>query len=461
VGNINPAIADLAVPVDDVLPYPGNARVHKMPTIVASLKANGQYKPIVAQRSTRFVLAGNGTHKGVRELGWSHVAVSWVDCDEQTALRILAVDNKASDDAGYDDEALAALLASIEDLAGSGWSQSEVDALLAAQLPRPALTDPDDAPDVPAESHTVSRKGDVWELGPHRLLCGDSTDLEAVQGMLGDERCDAMWTDPPYGVDYVGGTGLTIQNDGAEGLPSLLAGAFGVAARVLMPGAAVYVAHADTARVTFECALLEAGFLVRQNLVWVKNSLVLGRSDYHWRHEPILEASTRPIWHCTKDGRTEPCGACKACQDDARALLFAAWGHLESSDDHEPLLYGFAGGAKGRLGRGGPRWHGDNKQTTVFEVPKPPRNADHPTMKPVALITAQLSNSVGAGALVLDLFGGSGSTLIACHTLGMVARLVELDQRYADVICRRYQEHTGVVPKRDGVEVDFTAAVPA
>ena len=440
VHGINPAIAEFAAPIGEVLPYPGNARVHKMSTIVESLRTNGQYKPITVQRSTGFVLAGNGTLLGARELGWTHIARSFVDCDEQTALRILAVDNKASDDGSYDEAALAALLAGITDLAGSGYVQAEVDAILAAQLPRPALTDPDDAPALPEKKSTVSRVGDVWALGPHRLLVGDSTDLGAVDDMLDGDCCDAMWTDPPYGVDYVGGTGLTIQNDGADGLPALLAGAFQVAHHALIPGAAAYVAHADTARLVFEQALTRAGFLVRQNLVWVKNSLVLGRSDYHWRHEPILEAEAG--WPLDDDAEV-PEGAVP----------------LEAG--HEPVLYGFRDGADGRLGRGGPRWHGDNRQTTVFEVPKPPRNADHPTMKPVALITAMLSNSVRAGGLVLDLFGGSGSTLIACHTLGMTARVVELDPRYADVICRRYQAHTGVVPQRAGVEVDFLEAVAA
>lgn len=214
---------------------------------------------------------------------------------------------------------------------------------------------------------------------------------------------------PPYGVEYVGKTkdALTIQNDGSEGLPSLLHDAFTAAATALRPGAPVYVAHADTERVTFETSMRDTGYSIRQNLVWVKNTLVMGRSDYHYKHEPIL--------------------------------------------------YGFANTAEssGRLGRGSENWQGDNKQSTVFEVPKPSRNAQHPTMKPVELILAMLENSLRTGGLVIDPFGGSGSTLIAAHHHGSRAALIELDPRYVDVICRRYQNHTGILPKRSGETVDF------
>ena len=431
VHGINPAIESLAVPIGDVAPHPQNARVHRMPVIVESLRVNGQYKPITVQRSTRFVLAGNGTLLAARELGWTHIAVSWVDCDDQTGLRILAVDNKASDDGTYDEAALALLLQQIGDLAGSGYVQAEVDVLLAVTVPRPALTDPDEAPAVQRE--LVSRPGDVWQLGPHRLLVGDCTDVAAVEGMLAGDRCDGMWTDPPYGVEYKGKAG-SIENDTADALVTLLPGFLAVATVALRPGSPFYIAHpAGPKSLPFYDAIRGAGWLFRQQMVWVKDSLVLGQTDYHYRHEPIL-AGVVP-------------------------------GEVEEDDDgepgHGPVLYGFTPGGVGRLGRGGPRWYGDNKQTTVFEVPKPPRNPDHPTMKPVALITAMLANSVRPGGLVFEPFAGSGSTLIACHTLGMVGRVVELDPQYADVILRRYQAHTGVLPVRAGVEVDVLGQVAA
>jgi site-specific DNA-methyltransferase (adenine-specific) len=433
VHGIDSEIADLAVPVDSLVPYPGNARKHATPIIVESLRLNGQYRPIVVQRSSGQVVAGNGTLLAVRELGWSHVAATFTDCDDETARRIVLVDNKANDAAWYDNKALAELLQSVADLAGTGFTQAELDELLAAELPRPALTDPDDVPGVPVKPRSVL--GDVWVLGPHRLLCGDSTDVSAVEGMLDGDVCAAMWTDPPYGVSYVGGTveKLQILNDGADDLDELLSGALGVAQVVLRPGAPFYIAHpAGPLSLKFTDALRDCGWGFRQQLVWVKSSLVLGRSDYHYQHEPILAGVTPG---------EEPA-------DEA---------------GHENVTYGFTPGGEGRLGRGGAAWFGDNKQTTVFQVPKPPRNADHPTMKPVALITAMLGNSVRPGGLVYEPFGGSGSTLIAAHTLGLSARLVELDPKYCDVICRRYQEHTGVVPvlASTGETVDFTGLLVA
>lgn len=177
-------------------------------------------------------------------------------------------------------------------------------------------------------------------------------------------------------------------------------------------------------RLIFEQSMLDAGLLVRQNLIWVKNTMVMGRSDYHYKHEPILEGAVPD-------------------EEDA---------------EHQPILYGFTPGGAGRLGRGGPRWFGDNKPTTVFEFPKPSRNGEHPTMKPVELIEAMLKNSCPPGGLVLDLFGGSGSTMIAAHHMRARAALVELDPRYCDVICLRYQQHTGVLPIRlsTGEPQDFT-----
>lgn len=212
-------------------------------------------------------------------------------------------------------------------------------------------------------------------------------------------------------MDYVGKTdqALTIKNDGADGLPALLAGAFTALTGAAAPGAAIYIAHpAGPLSVVFALAFQAAGWSLRQTLVWDKGTLALGHSDYHYRHEPIL--------------------------------------------------YGYTSGGTGRRGRGGLGWFGDNAQVSVLCVPKPKANRDHPTMKPVELITICLANSTPVNGLVLDPFGGSGSTLMACEQLGRRGRLIELDPRYVDVICRRWQEHTGHTPvlESSGQPHDFT-----
>ncbi len=398
------------LPVESLSTFEGNPRKGSVEKIAVSLEKHGQYRPIVVNLGSvtgrgREVLAGNHTLMAARSLGWSHVDACVVDVDDDTAKSIVAADNKLADLGGYDDVALFRLLDSLEDLSGTGYSISDLEALRQDLFPPEVLTDPDEAPSVPAEPISVA--GQIWQLGKHRLLVGDSTDVESVRRLVGDEPPNCVWTDPPYGVDYVGKTkdALTIQNDGAGGLPQLLKDAFSVVAAVCSPGAPVYVAHPDRQRLVFENAMTGAGILVRQELVWVKGSLVMGATDYHYRHESIL--------------------------------------------------YGFTPGGQGRLGRGGERWYGDNSQTTVFEFPRPARNADHPTMKPVALIDAMLSNSLPAGGIVFEPFGGSGSTLIAAHDRGCRAFCVELDPRYADVILTRFQRHTGVVPVCEGEQVSF------
>jgi DNA modification methylase len=206
-------------------------------------------------------------------------------------------------------------------------------------------------------------------------------------------------------VDYVGKTAaaLTIANDQADGLDGLLRSALGCAQRVLQPDAPFYIAHpAGPLSLLFQQIVTELGWTLRQTLVWVKDSLVLGHSDYHYRHEPIL------------------------------------YGFLPSIE----------GTPSGRRGRGGQFWYGDDSQTTVFEIPKPNRSAEHPTMKPVALIEAMLRNSTTRNDLVLDPFAGSGSTLLACEVPGRQARLVELDPRYCDVIVRRWEQVTGKTAER-------------
>lgn len=440
------------VPLDELTRFAGNAKRGDVPAILASLRRNGQYRSLIVRRIEHgplIVLAGNHTRDALaahgpgtchaqrdalaaieagesaiecalcRDGDWDEAArCEIITCDDATARRINLVDNRSAELGTYDEQALAELIKAAladGDLEGTGYDDAYLSDLLAglgdALEPPAALTDVDDAP--PPPNDPISKPGDVWLLGPHRLLVGDSTDIAAVEEMFDHAVADCMWTDPPYGVQYVGKTAeaLTIQNDGGDNLPELLAGAFATATAVLRPGAAVYIAHPDNGRRTFQDAFEAAGWSFRQNLVWVKDQMALGWADYHYQHEPILYGYT-----------AAPAGS-------------------------------------GRLGRGGDRWYGDDTQTTVFFVDKPQRNGEHPTMKPVELIVKALTNSCPPRGLVFEPFGGSGSTLIAAHSTNRVCYAVELDPKYADVIARRYQEHTGTLPilASTGETVDFTA----
>jgi DNA modification methylase len=253
--------------------------------------------------------------------------------------------------------------------------------------------DADAVPEPPKES--ITKPGDIWLLGDHRVLCGDSTKEEDVQALLVGQRPSLMWTDPPYGVDYVGKTkdAMRIKNDGKDGLEILLSGAFQVADSVLAEGAAVYIAHpAGALSVVFDTCFVMQGWRLHQTLIWVKDSMVLGHSDYHFKHEPIT--------------------------------------------------FGYKPGP-GRRGRGGEGWFGDDSQVSVFEVPRPKRSEEHPTMKPVELIEIMVKNSSPSGGLVFDPFLGSGSTLIACERTGRHCAGLEIDPIFCDVIVRRWEEFTG------------------
>lgn len=411
--------------IADLNLHHANPRRGNVEAIAASMAVNGVYKPLVVNRGTHTgrpmeVLAGNHSLRALRllteqqpdETRWRRADCWIVDVDDDRATRIVLADNRTADLGDYDERRLAAALESLDgDLDGTGYDLDDLADLSAAldglDDTGELTGDPDEAPPPPA--NPLTQPGDVVIMGRHRLWCGDATDTTGVlEHLLGDERADCVWTDPPYGVSYVGKTSdaLTIHNDGADGLADLLSRAFTTITTATRPGAPVYVAHADTERATFEAALVAADMPPRQNLIWVKNTFALGRADYHWRHEPIL--------------------------------------------------YAFTPGGEGRCGRGGEHWYGDNAQSTVFEYDKPSRNADHPTMKPVDLIADMLSNSCRRGGIVLDIFAGSGSVLVAAEKLGMSSRLVELDPTYADVIARRWQTLTGHLPHVNGQPRSFS-----
>ena len=398
-----------------------NPRKGDVPAIMSSLRRHTQYKPITANVGTHTgrpaeVLAGNHTLMAFRELAaaepndkrWQKMLVHWVDVDDDMAERIVVADNQTGRLGGFDEAQLAELVAGFDgDVEGLGFTDADVEALLAlnghdvlAEDDVELNGDPDDIPEPPAEP-TRTSLGQRWALGDHLLLVGDSADTELVRTALDGRMPDMIWTDPPYGVEYTGKTkdALTIRNDGAEGLTKLIEGMTTTALAVARPGAPMYVAAPPGPQFgDFAIGLTAGGFQWRQTLVWVKNAMVLGRSDYHCRHEAIF--------------------------------------------------YGFvpAPAGNGRLGRGGDRWFGDNAATTVLEHNKPEANAEHPTMKPVGLVSECLGNSCPPGGLVLDLFGGSGTTLIAAHMTRRRAVLVELDPIYAEVILTRFTKATGIEP---------------
>ncbi len=401
-----------AVSLDLLIPDPRNARKHSdrnLAQIEAALREVGAGRSIVVDEAG-VILAGNATVTAAMQVGLTRVRVVEADGTELVAVRrtnltpeqkrrLALFDNRAAELAEWDTEVLASLADELDlsDL----WEPDELADILAQAegSPPDLLGDPDEVPPLP--DAPVTQPGDCWLLGKHRLLCGDATKPEDLQRLMAGETASCLWTDPPYGVNYTGGTSdaLTIANDNPDGLEGLLRSAFAHAAEVLAPGAPFYIAHpAGPLSLVFGQVATELGWRLRQTLVWVKDSLVLGHADYHYRHEPIL--------------------------------------------------YGYLAGGSGRRGRGGKGWFGDDAQTSVFEIPRPKASPDHPTSKPVALITAMLVNSTRPGELVLDLFGGSGSTLVACEQLGRRARLLELDPKCCDVVVRRWEELTGKQAER-------------
>jgi site-specific DNA-methyltransferase (adenine-specific) len=390
---------------------PQNARTHgdrNLQMIVDALSDVGAARSIVVDEHGT-VLAGNATVAAAARAGLSKVR--FVDADgteiiavrrtgltEEQKQRLALYDNRAAELAEWDTDVLASIGESIDlsDL----WTDIELADLLDLNVEVDLPGDPDAIPDLPDDPTT--QPGDMWHLGPHRLVCGDSTDPAILARLMDGERAQCLWTDPPYGVEYVGkdGQAMTIANDTKAGLEVLLRGAFTACNDVLADGAAFYIAHpAGPLSQTFAHVVTDLGWSIRQTLVWVKNQFVLGRSDYHYRHEPIL------------------------------------FGHVPG---------------KGRRGRGSTGWFGDNAQDSVFEVDRPEASHDHPTTKPTALVAAMIRNSAPRNGLVLDPFGGSGTTLLACEVEGRVARLVELDPRYCDVIVRRWEDATGGSAERQG-----------
>ncbi len=380
--------------VDDLIPYARNSRTHsdaQVAQIAASVREFGWTNPVLVDGDNG-IIAGHGRVLAARKLGMEEVpCIELAGLSDTQRRAYIIADNKLALNAGWDDELLAIEFAELAD-AGfdnllTGFTQDEIDALTPEQIPE-GLTDEDAVPEVQAEP--VSKLGDVWLLGKHRVMCGDSTSIDSVERLMAGQLADQLLTDPPYNIAYEGGSKKReqIKNDemASDAFRQFLRDAFVAATTVMKAGAVFYIWHADTEGYNFRGACMDAGLQVRQTLIWNKDNSAFGRQDYHWKHEPCLYG-----W---KDGAA----------------------HL---------------------------WAADRKQTTVIACKRPSKSDLHPTMKPVELMEYQIENNTKGSDAVLDLFGGSGSTLIACEKTGRHARLMELDPKYVDVIVRRWCEFTG------------------
>lgn len=357
--------------------------------IKKSLKECGTGRSIVIDNQGE-IIAGNATYqeclkanipvKIIETDGKELIALKRTDLktDDEKRKKLALLDNSTSDKVEWDIDNLSA------DFDLSNLEEFGIEGLQGFEETQAEIVEDE----VPEEVETKCKTGDIWQLGEHRLMCGDSTVITDVEKLMNGEKADLLLTDPPYNVNYEGGNGLKIENDnmGDEKFKEFLKEAFTCANIVMKEGASFYIWHADSEGYNFRSACKEVGLQVRQCLIWNKNALVMGRQDYQWKHEPCL--------------------------------------------------YGWKEGAAHT-------WLSDRKQTTVLEFDRPTRSLEHPTMKPVALFAYEIQNSANKGGLVLDLFGGSGTTIIACEQLNRKCYTMELDPHYCDVIITRWEKLTG------------------
>ena len=392
--------------VSSLIPYARNSRTHseeQVTQIAASIREFGFTNPVLID-SSGTIIAGHGRVMAAKKVGLSEVPCLRLQHLSPSQIRAYVIaDNKLALNAGWDDEMLKAELLTLQEEGFNtdltGFSDDELNALLNSEIIE-GQTDPDEVPEPPVDP--ITKLGDLWILGNHKLLCGDSTSIDSVNRLMDGDQANLLLTDPPYNVAYTGKTkdALTIENDSMnnESFRQFLRDVYSTANSVMKDGAVFYIWHADSEGFNFRAAAFDVEWKVRQCLIWNKNSLVMGRQDYHWKHEPCL--------------------------------------------------YGWKDGAAHY-------WGSDRCQTTVLNFNRPSRSGEHPTMKPIELFEYQIKNSSKPNDVVLDLFGGSGTTAIACEKIGRKARLMELDPKYCDVIVKRWEDFTGKkarLEKRDADE---------
>ena len=390
------------VDINKLIPYINNARTHspeQIKKLRSSLREFGFINPVIIDRNFN-VIAGHRRIAAAKEEHLKEIPCVFADhLSEAQKKAYIIADNRMAMDAGWDEELLRVEIESLQaedfDIGLTGFDEKEI-ADLFGSGDETEVKDDDYDLTAALEKASFVQRGDIWTVGRHRLMCGDATSSEDVSALMGETKANLILTDPPYGVSFKSSSGLTIQNDSMknEEFYNFLLSAFKCMADHLEKGGSAYVFHSDTEGLNFRKAFIDAGFHLAGCCIWVKNSLVLGRSDYQWQHEPVL--------------------------------------------------YGF-------LQNGKHPWYSDRKQTTIWNFDKPKRNKNHPTSKPLDLLAYPIGNSTQMNAVVIDTFGGSGSTLMACEQTGRICCTMELDEKYASVILRRYVEDGG---DPDGVYVE-------
>lgn len=426
------------VKASEILPNPANWRTHPK-------KQQDALRAVLAEVGIADALLVRETDEGLQLLD-GHLRADaapdtdWpvlvLDVDDADAAKLLATFDPLAGMAGTDAEKLEELLREIDtESAALAALLQDLASDAGLQLEEPPELEEDDPPELPAVP--VTKAGDVWTLGPHRLLCGDATKAESIERLMAGEQAAMVFTDPPYNVDYTGGTkqALKIENDKMEGeaFYSFLRDSYARMLEATVPGGAIYVCHASCESVNFITAAEDAGWLIKQCLIWVKNSLVLGRQDYQWRHEPILYGWKPGAAHAWHAGRKET------------TVLEDRYGMSIDEDDGSYLVTVSTGDGAAVIRV--PSYEVLHEQSadteTIWRVPKPKRNSDHPTMKPVRVPSMGIANSSRRGEIVLDLFGGSGSTMSACQQTGRRCFAMELSPGYCDVIVKRWEQLTG------------------
>lgn len=380
---------------------PGDKEYEKLKR---SIDEFGYVDPLIWNKRTSRLVGGHQRLKVLKDMGIDEVDVVVVDMDEEKEKALNVALNKISGD--WDKDKLMLLITDLQgedfDVSLTGFDPEELDDLFKDDM-KDGVKDDNFDVDKELKKPTMTKPGDLWQLGEHRLLCGDSTKEESYNLLMAGKQANLVITDPPYNVNYQGSAGK-IKNDNMkdDAFYQFLLAAFTNMEKSMADDASIYVFHADTEGLNFRKAFSDAGFYLSGTCIWVKQSLVLGRSPYQWRHEPILFGWKKKGKHC---------------------------------------------------------WYAGRKESTIWEFDKPKKNKDHPTMKPIPLLAYPIMNSSMTNSIVLDPFGGSGSTLIACEQTERICRTIELDEKFCDVIVKRYIEQVGstkdVKVVRDGLTYGY------